>query len=195
MTRTRVLLLCAIAALPAALLARPASPQVYAAYDGRPEFREGSDLSYFVWHDGEKWYIRWTTLAQPRQFEGSVRAAHGKLDGLKRIDPEEDYKVVRPGRAPHVVRGPMGRARGVAPGRPATVAATTADHAEQVADHLIRWSMWTNMDLDGINFKVNKDVDELTFDLKIQGISRAINVEIGAGSVHPAGNPFSVRIR
>jgi len=195
MTPTRVVLLCALAAGPVALPADTnlSAPQALGAYDGRPEFREGSDLSYFVWREGEKWHLRWTTVAAPRQFEGMVRATHGKLEDLRRIDPEAEYRVIRPGRPPRVVRGPAGRVRGVAPGRPATVAARTEDKIEKVADHLIRWVTRTDVDIDGFDFKV-KDVDELVFDLRIQGQSKAATVEIGAKNVHPPTNPFTVRL-
>src|SRR5436189_1075643 len=80
-----------------------------AAFDGRPAFKEGSDRAYFVWRDGDRWHVRWTTLGTERTFTGTVRALGGDLKDLKRIDVDEELKVVRPGRPARVVRGPRGR--------------------------------------------------------------------------------------
>ncbi len=126
-------------------------------------------------------------------FTGSVRATGGKLDDLKRIDVDAELKVVRPGRPARVVRGPAGRVR-VAPGRGPVVAARTNDHITHVDDQVIRWNTRTDDDIDGFDFKV-EDVRALVFDLKISGDSRPLSVEVGRRNVHPADNPFTVRIR
>jgi len=164
------------------------------AFNGRPEFREGSDLSYFVWRDGNTWHVRWTTLGQQRVFTGVVRATGGKIDDLKRVDVDAELKVIRPGRPARLVRGPAGRVRGVAPGRPAVVATKTEDHITKVDDHLIRWNARAADDIDGFSFKAD-DVAALTFDLNIAGESRPRSVEIGRNNTHPENNPFTVRLR
>jgi hypothetical protein len=193
MTHGRIALSFAVLCSATALAAPPA-PQALAAYDGRPVFAEGSDRSYFVWRDGETWYVRWTTMGQAKRFMGSVEAVGGKLDDLKRIDVDEELKVIRPGRPGRVVRGPRGRAVGVAPGRPAVVSSKTEDHITKADDHHILWNTETSADIDGFNFKV-KDVELLRFDLKIAGTASANAVEIGRSNQHPRDNPFSVRIR
>jgi hypothetical protein len=180
------------------LVASPVQPRLDAqglpAFNGRPEFKEGSDLSYFVWRDGDTWHVRWTTLGQERVFTGTVRATDGKLDDLKRIDVDAELKVIRPGRPARVVRGPAGRVRGVAPGRAPVVASKTDDHITKVDNRLIRWNTRTNADIDGFSFKAD-DVAALTFDLNIAGQSRPRSVEIGRNSAHPDNNPFTVRLR
>lgn len=184
--------LAAAVVLPLTLRAAPML-QSPAAFEGRPTFKENSDRSYFVWSDGDKWHVRWTTLGETRSFTGAVRGVGGELKDLKRIDVETEVAVIRPGRPPHVVRGPAGRVRGVAPGRAPVVATRVEDAITRVDDHLIRWNARTD-DIDGFDFKVD-DVRELTFDLKIDGNSRALAVEIGRNNAHPTDNPFTVRLR
>jgi hypothetical protein len=185
--------LLTLALLPISTAAVSPAPQAPAAFEGRPTFKEGSDRAYFVWNDGNNWKVRWTTLGQMQTFTGSVRAAGGKLDDLKRIDVDAELRVVRPGRPARVVRGPAGRVR-VAPGRGPVVASRTNDHITHVDDQLIRWNTRTDDDIDGFDFKAD-DVRALTFDLKINGDSRPLSVEVGRNNVHPADNPFTVRIR
>ena len=185
--------LVALTLLPAAPTAAPVPQQPPAAFEVRPECKEGSDRSYFVWNEGKEWHIRWTTLGQMQTFTGSVRALGGELKDLKRIDVDAELRVVRPGRPARVVRGPAGRLR-VAPGRGPVVASRTNDHITQVDDQLIRWNTRTDDDIDGIRFEVD-DVRALTFDLKINGDSRPLSVEIGRRNVHPGDNPFTVRLR
>ena len=180
--------------LPIALLASP-TPQVRSAYEGRPAFKEGSDKSYFVWSDGNRWHVRWTTQGVMRQFSGSVRTAGGELEDLKRIDVDEELRVINAGRPPRVVRGPRGRAVGVAPGRPAVVASRDQDHIDKIDDHLIRWVAHTDRDIDGFDFSVKPAADTLTFQLLIAGESRAVNVEIGKNNIHPKADPFVVRLK
>jgi hypothetical protein len=51
------------------------SPPVLAQadkFDGRPAFADGIDLSYYIWREGDKWLVRWTTKGQNRKFTGSV---------------------------------------------------------------------------------------------------------------------------
>jgi hypothetical protein len=82
----------------------------------------------------------------------------------------------------------------VAPGRGAVVASRTNDHITQIDDHLIRWNTRTDDDIDGIDFET-RGAEALTFDLKINGDSRPISVEIGRKNLHPNDNPFTVRLR
>ncbi|MEO7191886.1 MAG: hypothetical protein ABI051_12595 [Vicinamibacterales bacterium] len=185
------LLICAVSV---PLSAVPPAVQAPAPFDGRPTFKEGSDRSYFVWRDGDKWHVRWTTMGTERVFTGTVRSTGGQLDDLKRIDVDSELKVIRPGRPARVVRGPAGRVRGVAPGRGPVVASKTEDHIQKVDDHLIRWTTRTDDDIDGFDFKAG-DVRALTFDLKIQGQARPQSVEIGKSNRTPESNPFTVRLR
>ena len=167
--------------------------QALAQYQGRPAFEEGGGRGYFVWRDGDTWHVRWTTQGPSHQFTGTVQAAGGTIESLKRVDLDEELRVVRPGAPAHFVRGPFNRLRGVAPGRPAVVTTRTTDHVDKIDDHLIRWTTITGSDIDGFDFKA-KGAERLTFDLKIDGVSRAMDVEVGKDNAHPSANPFNVRI-
>jgi hypothetical protein len=143
-----VVLACAVA-LPRVLLAETAPER----FDGRPKFAEGKALGYFIWRDGDTWKLRWTTFGAEHRFTGRITIEGGQITSMKRIDVDTERKVIRPGRAPHVVRGPRGRARGVAPGRGAVVAKREEDHIEQETEHLIRFATHTDDDVDGVDFK------------------------------------------
>ncbi len=158
-------------------------------FDGRPVFSEGRDLGYWVWRNGDKWSVRWTTLGAKRHFTGVVTAEGGSLKGLKRIDVESERKVIRPGRAPHVVRGRRGKVRGVAGGRAPVVVERTEDKIAKDGDARIRWSSRTDDDIDGFDFEVGSKVTALRFAMEIDGQSRAALVECGRGNRHPPGQP------
>ena len=187
--------LIAGAALIAAALGIPAVMTAQGpAYDGRPAFREGWDFGYYVWRDGTRWHVRWTTRGATHHFSGHVVAEGGRLDDLKRIDVETESRVVRPGRAPHVVRGPRGRAR-VAPGHGAVVATRAQDHVDLDDHRRIDFSAKTDDDIDGFDFDAKDGVDALRFTLEIDGRSRAQDVEIGRDNAHPSGNPFVAKLK
>src|SRR5262245_47318923 len=92
----------------AAIAAGPVSAAEAWRFDGRPEFQAGSDRGYFVWRDGDSWHVRWTTQGAERRFTGSVTAEGGDLRSLKRIDVEEERRVIAPGRPGHAWVGPRG---------------------------------------------------------------------------------------
>jgi hypothetical protein len=147
-------------------------------FEGKPVFAEGADLGYYVWKDGQKWHIRWTTMGKLRRFTGSVVAEGGKLKSLKRIDVESERRVLYPGRAPHVVYGPRGRAypRG---GRAPVVVERKQDIIEKDGDYRIVFTAATNNDIDGFDFNVDDKVTLLRFVLQIDGQSLPRQVEIG----------------
>jgi hypothetical protein len=185
----RALMLVATAAL---------TPHAAAAelawFDGRPSFSEGADRGYYVWRDGDKWSVRWTTQGAERRFTGNVTAVGGELTSLKRIDVDEERKVVAAGRPARVVRGPRGRVH-VRPGRGPVVAERDEDRIDKDGDRRIHWSAKTDADIDGFDFKVKGDVQSLRFVLEIDGQSRAADVEFGRANRRPANNPFSVELR
>jgi hypothetical protein len=165
-----------------------------ARFDGRPAFTEGSDLGYFVWRDGDTWHVRWTTKGAARRFTGSVTADGGDLKSLKRIDVEEERRVLAPGTPAHMWRGPHGRLH-MAPGHGPVVAERKQDKIEKDSDRRIFWISRTDADIDGFDFKVDRDVTHLRFALEVDGESRAGQVELGAANASPQQNPFSVDLR
>lgn len=172
------------------------SPSVLAQtdmFDGKPAFAEGIDLSYYIWREGDKWLVRWTTKGPNRKFTGSVVAEGGELHDLKRIDLDEERKVLYPGRAPHVYVGPRGRAR-VGGGRAPVVVERKQDRIEKDGDHRIVFAAITSNDIDGFNFKVDKKVTTLRFILAINGRQMAQHVEFGKDNQKPSALPLVVRI-
>ena len=162
-------------------------------FDGRPAFADGIDLSYYIWREGDKWLVRWTTKGPNRKFTGSVVAEGGELHDLKRIDLDEERKVLYPGRAPHVYVGPRGRTR-VGGGRAPVVVERKQDRIEKDGDHRIVFAAITSNDIDGFNFKVDKKVTTLRFILEINGRQMPQRVEFGKDNQKPSALPLVVRI-
>jgi len=176
-------------------LAVPVSGQAPAPdFDGRPAFREGRDFGYYVWRDGRTWHVRWTTRGVRHRFTGHVVAEGGRIDHLKRVDLDEERRIVRPGRAPYVVRGPRGRAH-LAPGRGPVTATRVEDHVDMDDHKRIDFTARTDDDIDGFDFEAKDGVDALRFTLEIDGRSRGVDVEVGRVNMRPTGNPFVLNLR
>lgn len=163
--------------------------------DGRPTFSEGKALGYFVWRDGDTWKLRWTTFGATHKFNGRVIVEGGQIKSFKRIDVDEERKVIRPGSAGHVVRGPRGRVRGVTGGRPAVVAKRDEDKIEQENEQQLRWLTQTDNDIDGVDFKVTDNATVLRFNLQIDGVGRPAEVELGRNNVKVERLPLVVRLK
>ncbi len=162
-------------------------------FDGRPIFAEGAELGYYVWRDGETWHVRWTTMGRMRFFSGSVEATGGELKSFKRVDVETERKVLYPGRAPAVRVGPRGRvhSRG---GRAPVVVERKQDKIEKDGDRRIVFSARTNNDIDGFQFKLDKDVVAVRFVLEIDGRRMPQHVEIGRNNVKAPRIPLEVSV-
>ena len=178
------------------LIAPIASAQTLAArFDGRPEFKEGKAYGYFIWRDGDTWKIRWTTFGAEHRFNGRIVLEGGDFKSFKRIDVDEERKVIRPGAAPRVVRGPAGRVRGVRPGRAPVVAERTEDKIEQEDERTLLWLTRTNDDVDGVDFKVTESTVVIRFNLMIDGDAKPAEVEVGKENFKPNENPVRVRLK
>lgn len=163
-------------------------------FDGKPTFAEGVETSYYIWREGDKWRLRWTTTGKQRRFSGAVTAEGGDLKSLKRIDPESESRVLYPGRAPRVVVGPRGRVYRRR-GAPPVVATRQEDKIEKDGDKRIVFNSRTRDDIDGFDFKVDKKVTSLRFVLEIEGAFRPRLIEIGEGNLKPTEVPFKVNLR
>jgi hypothetical protein len=178
------------------LVSAAASAQTNEAqFAGRPEFSGGDALGYFVWKDGDTWKLRWTTFGAKHRFTGRITVEGGELRDFKRVDVDQERKVLAPGRPARVVRGPRGRAVGVQPGRGAVVATRTDDHIEQESEHLIVFNTETDDDLDGVDFKVTAAATLIRMNLQIDGQPRPAEVEVGRNNVKPNANPLVIRLR
>lgn len=164
-----------------------------AMFDGRPVFSEGAELGYYLWREGETWNVRWTTMGRLRLFTGMVEATGGELKSFKRVDVESERRVLYPGRAPSVWVGPRGRvhARG---GRAPVVVERKQDKIEKDGDRRIVFTARTNNDIDGFQFKLDKDVTALRFVLEIDGRRMPQQVEIGRNNVKATKLPLEVAI-
>jgi hypothetical protein len=160
-------------------------------YDGRPTFAEGTDLAYYVWHEGKTWKVRWTTMGRIRHFTGSVLAEGGKLKSLKRIDVETERRVVYPGRQPQIVYGPYGRPHAVG-GRAPVVEEKKQDKIEKEGDSTIVFSAITRNDIDGFDFNIDDNVKTLRFVLEIDGAPRPHNLVVGKENQKPNSLPLVV---
>ena len=179
-----------------ALIAPLARAQTLAArFDGRPEFKEGKAYGYFIWRDGDTWKLRWTTFGAERRFNGRIILEGGEIKSFKRIDVDEERKVIRPGYSPRVVRGPAGRVRGVRPGRAPVVAERTEDKIEQEDERTLLWLTRTNDDIDGVDFKVTESTVVIRFNLMIDGEAKPAEVEVGKENFKPHENPVRVRLK
>jgi hypothetical protein len=174
-------------------MANPAAAQVE-KFDGKPAFAEGVETGYYVWRDGDKWSVRWTTTGKLRHFTGAVTAEGGKVKSLKRIDVEEERRVLYPGRAPRIAVGPRGRVyrRG---GAPPVVATREQDKIEKDGDNRIVFNARTNDDIDGFDFKVDENTTSLRFVLELDGQMRPALIETGKGNLKPGQDPFIVKLK
>ena len=162
-------------------------------FDGKPAFAEGGDLGYYIWRDGSRWHVRWTTKGKLRRFTGSVLAEGGKLKSLDRVDVESERRVLYPGRAPHVVYGPRGRAH-VRGGRAPVVVERKQDKIEKDGDHRIVFVAETNDDIDGFSFIAEEKVSSLRFVLEIDGRFAPQLVEVGRNNRKAPNLPLVVRL-
>lgn len=189
----RIIFMLALSAL-ALALAPSALAQQAEVFDGRPVFSEGADLGYYVWREGDTWHVRWTTKGIKRRFTGLVAAEGGELKSLKRIDLESESRLVYPGLAPRVAVGPRGRVytRG---GRPPVVATREQDKIEKDGNNKIRFRAFTDYDIDGFSFKVDKKVTSLRFALEIDGKAHQQSVEVGKNNRKVPSMPFTVQLK
>lgn len=160
-------------------------------FDGRPTFKEGKALGYFIWRDGDTWKLRWMTFGAEHKFLGKIVVEGGDLVSFKRIDVDEERKVIRPGVRPSTVRGPRGRVIGTRPGRAPVVAEKTLDNIEQEDEQSLRWLTQTDDDIDGVDFKVSASATAIRFMLQIDGQPKPAEVEIGKENFKP--NTFPLR--
>lgn len=187
-------LACVLGAL-AVLTAAGASPaaEPAAAFDGRPDFTAGEDRGYWIWRDGDRWSVRWTTMGGTRFFAGSIESENGDLKHLDRVDVERESRLIRGGRAPRARVGPRGRVH-VRPGRAPVVATREEDKIAKDGDRRIVWTSRTQADVDGFDFEVGRKVTRLRFELRVGGRAWPGNTSTGGAGAAPAANPFEVEL-
>ncbi len=178
-----------------AVMTTAAMAQSASTFDGKPDFSKGEEIAYYVWSTGDEWHVRWTTNGTMHRFNGSVMSEGGELKSLKRIDVESESKVVRSGRAPHAVRGPRGRVVGVRGGRAPVVVSREQDKIEKDGDRRIHFLSANDGDIDGFDFKADKNVTSLKFAFEIDGKTAPRKVEVGKSNSKVSGVPFTVSLK
>lgn len=192
----RVLMAAGVVALP--IYARPLKLDAQmpaSSFEGRPTFKEGKALGYFVWHEGDTWKLRWMTFDAAHKFTGRVVVVGGEIESFKRIDVDTERQVVRPGRPRTVVRGPRGRVVATRPGRGAVVTEKTQDKIEQENETTVQWQTQTDDDLDGIDFKVTASSSRIRLFLLIDGKAQPYEVEVGRNNVKAGASPLIVQLK
>jgi hypothetical protein len=159
-------------------------------FEGEPEFKQGEDLGYFIWRDKDTWKVRWTTFGADHRFMGRVAVEGGEIESFKRIDPDTERRVIRPGTPAHV--GPRGR---VYPGRAPVVQTREEDRIEQESETMIQFNTRTNDDIDGFNFEVTPETTRIRLQLGIDQKPRPDEVEIGAENFKPNQHPLVIVLR
>ena len=192
MTRLRLTVLAGLVVVAAGMVQAQTNE---ARFIGRPRFSEGDAMGYFVWKDGDTWKVRWTTFGVEHRFTGRAMLEGGEIRSFKRVDVDEERKVIAPGRPPRVVRGPRGRVQGVNPGRGAVVATRDEDQIEQENERVIVFRAQTDDDLDGFDFRVTDDTRVIRLLLEIDGKPRPDEVEVGATNFKPNETPVVIRLR
>ncbi|MCX5726943.1 MAG: Ig-like domain repeat protein, partial [Candidatus Saganbacteria bacterium] len=56
-----------------------------AIYTGKPDYKPGTNLGYFIWMDGDGWHVRWSSDGNNHHFTGSLMAA-GEISNLKTVN-------------------------------------------------------------------------------------------------------------
>ena len=135
------------------------------------------------------------TFGANHKFNGRIVVEGGDIKSFKRIDVDEERKVIRPGVAPHVVRGPRGHIVGTRPGRAPVVAERDLDKIEQEDERTVLWLTNTNDDLDGVDVKVTDGATGLRLMLMIDGKARPNEVEVGKGNFKPGELPVRVKLK
>ena len=189
LTRTVLVLLSVFSSL-----SLPSALAQTEMFEGRPAFAESTELGYYIWKEADKWKVRWTTLGGTRRFNGSVVAEGGDLHDLKRIDVEEERRVLYPGRAPRTRVGPRGRVH-AGGGRAPVVVERKQDIIKKDGDKTIVFAAKTAGDIDGFDFKVDKKVTSLRFVLEIDGRQVPQRVELGKNNQKAQTLPLVVRLQ
>ena len=172
-----------LAAVPILMLA-PAPLIQSSVFDGRPSFSQSVELGYYLWRDGNSWHVRWTTKGRARTFAGSISATGGSLKSFQRIDVDSERKILYPGR---------GRLLTIVVGAP-TPSAGRPPVLKMGDDGKLNFDALTENDIDGFDFEV-EDVDELRFDLAIDGSALPNRIMIGRKNKKPSELPLIIVLK
>jgi hypothetical protein len=134
------------------------------------------------------------TFGVEHRFSGRIVVEGGEIRSMKRVDVDTERRIIAPGRAPRVVRGPRGRVIGRAGGRAPVVASREEDRIEQETEQIIRFNTATDDDVDGLNFELAGNPRLVRFVLEIDGQPRSGEVEVGRTNFTPNEHPLVVRI-
>jgi len=159
-------------------------------FDGRPAF-SGKELpAYYIWRDGNRWHVRWSSLTRVRYFTGSILADSSSLSDLRKVDPYREYTVMYPQREKLLTvtlgdRHPAGLANDESFSR----------NIRMKGKQMIVFSSNINDGVDGFDFTTTEGVHTLTFDLMIEGKPALGIVYVGSEGTAPNSLPLVVAVK
>lgn len=164
--------------------------QVPDVFAGRPAFSDKESPSYYVWHDGNRWHVRWSSLSRVRNFKGSVVADSGSLGDLRQADRANEFGAMYPNH-PQLLTVTVGR-----PSPNDLSSATPFESSVRMkGKQTITFSSKTSDSVDGFDFTPDDAVHTLTFDLMIEGKPAEAIIHLGSESSPPDSLPIVVALR
>jgi hypothetical protein len=181
----------ALVALTSMLMVSGFGARQFDQYEGRPAYKEAHAGAYYVWHDGDKWHVRWIGLDRPRDFTGSVVAEGGTLRDLRQVDVTVEARDV-PWLRSHLITV-VGRAgsNNSMTGMPPTDRANIRNDGKSK----IAFDVRIENNIGGFDFSPDSDVTTLKFDLQVDRKSAPEKVSFGKQGQQPDALPLAVTLK
>ena len=157
-----------------------AGPDSRINYTGRPTmFAPGNSLGYFIWQDGERWYLEATTNGNERNFRGVI-----ETDGTF-----ADVRTVSTQSGDRAEQSPLEKLLDLV-GQNANKDSVTMNPDNNQIDLSFR----TSGDADGVSFSL-RDGAFMKFTLYSDGqVIDASRIYLGRQNRNPAENPFRIAV-
>ncbi|MDR3564311.1 MAG: hypothetical protein P4N59_23140 [Negativicutes bacterium] len=149
-------------------------------YTGRPTmFDPGNSLGYFIWQDGDRWYIETTANGREQNFKGIIET-QGKF---------ADIRTVAARRSDRVGQSPLEKIFDLAE---RNIDANNDRVTVNSDNNRINISFRTAQEADGISFTL-RDSEFMKFTLYIDGqVIDPSRVYLGRQNRNPGENPFRI---
>jgi hypothetical protein len=166
------------------------APKQSDIYEGRPAYKEADAGGYYVWHDGNKWHVRWIAVDRPRDFAGSVAADGGELRELRQVESSVEGRDV-----PWLRRNTVAVGNSISTMAMTGMPATDRSNIRNDGKARIAFNVRTENDIDGFDFSPGEGVTALRIVLQIDRKSAPDRVRIGSGSQQPDQLPLMVALK
>jgi len=128
-------------------------PYSSSSMKGKPSFKIGTAVEYYLWRVGNVVCIRWTSDGKERIFQGNI-TSDKPLTSVVRINTEK------------------------------------ADYISLASKRAIAFKTTTGGNIDGFDFKVDKDSQWVKIAMKVDGnFIDTLHINLGEKSAHPSSNP------